>query len=146
MRIEFSESCGPAHPMAAAVAERPKRAYVDYDAVAPNHRAVDQRLQNWARWVSVRGTPGRQHPMWAKSRSNSRQWYAPEPAPAVDGLDAQALEKAVAALPQYHAAAIRWAYVFRTGPAQAVRALGVTREGLAHLVRDARQMLINRGL
>lgn len=63
----------------------------------------------------------------------------------VDSRDAAQIAKAVTALPEQHRLAINWHYVKPIGPLRMARALGVTREGLAHLVRDGRQMLINRG-
>lgn len=60
-------------------------------------------------------------------------------------LDAQAMEKTVAALPEKHRTAIRWHYVYPVQPFKVQKALGVTEQGLYGLVRDGRQMLMNKG-
>src|SRR5205085_5329088 len=106
--------------------------------------AIHGRLENWSRWVSVKRGSGKQHPMWANALSNARQWHEPDIRDSTDLLDAQAMEKAVAQLPEKHKDAIRWHYVFRGGPLHMARKLGVSKDGLMELVRNGRQMLINR--
>ena len=57
------------------------------------------------------------------------------------------MEKAVAMLPEKHASAIRWHYVYATRgmqPGKVCRLLGVSASGLAELVTDGRTMLVNR--
>jgi DNA-directed RNA polymerase specialized sigma24 family protein len=121
-----------------------KRDATDYFIIEPHQVAIHERLCNWARWVEVRRGPGRSHPMWAKSRSNARQWHSPEPRDSTNPLDAQAMEKAVGGLPEKHREAIRWYYVFKGGPLHMARTLGVSKDGLLQLTRDGRQMLTNR--
>jgi len=119
------------------------RDYIDFHAVEPHQLAMHDRLLNWARYVRVRRVMW-QAPIWRLGRSGSRQWHSPEPREEVDILDGHALEKAVGALPEKHREAIRWSYVWRTTPAHARRALGVTSDTLCRLVTDGRAMLINR--
>lgn len=120
-----------------------RRDDVDFFLVEEHQLGIHARLLNWERWVVTR--IGRNEaPIWRLGRSNSRQWHSPEPHAGVDLLDAVLLEKAVAALPDKHRDAIRWCYVWRSGPAKARRALAVTNEGLLRLIRDGRQMLLNR--
>lgn len=121
-----------------------KRDLIDFFIVEDHQLAMHGRLENWARCVSVRWVSGAQHPMWAKSRSNARQWHSPDLLEPTDALDGHKIEKAVAQLPHQHRDALRWNYVFRGGPLHAARKLGVTKDGLLKLVRDGRQMLINR--
>jgi len=64
---------------------------------------------------------------------------------AVDRIDAMRIAKAVAALPVPHRSAVNWAYVRPVSPRRACQAIGTTMEGLALLLRDGRQMLLNRG-
>lgn len=120
-----------------------KRDNIDFFIVEPHQIAIHDRLCNWARYVGVKFIPG-QHPMWRQSMSNSRQWHMPEPRQEVDSLDGMKLERAVAALPMSYREALRWHYIWRTSPSKIRRLLGVTNDGLAKLVRDGRQMLINR--
>lgn len=122
-----------------------KRDLLDFFLVEPHQLAMHARLENWARAVEVWRLGGRQHPMWAKSQSNSRQWHEPELREPTDTLDGHKIEKAVAALPIPHRDSLRWNYVIRSGPLHAARKLGVTKDALFVLVRDGRQMLINRG-
>lgn len=123
---------------------------VDYFLVEPKHEAIHTRLENWARWCATRQHGWMSSPMFRLARSNSRQWHAPEIRPMLNLIDAQALEKAVGALPDANKAAVRWSYVFRSKPIKVCRFLGLMvgdkadHEALMSLVRDGRQMLINR--
>lgn len=121
-----------------------KRDLIDFFVIEPHQLAIHRRLENWARTVVPGAKGSKQHPMWAKSRSNARQWHPPEIRDAVDLLDGHKMEKAVAALPIPHREALRWSYVWQDGPLHQARKLGTTRDGLLKLVRDGRQMLINR--
>jgi hypothetical protein len=123
-----------------------KRDFIDFFYIEAHQLAIHQRLENWARTVEVWRGRGRQHPMWLKSRSKTRQWHEPDLRPPTDTLDGHVMEKAVAALPIPHRDALRWNYVHKGGPLHQARKQGVTKEGLMTLVRDARQMLINRNV
>lgn len=123
-----------------------RRDLIDFFIVEHHQLAIHLRLENWARTVETWRASGKQHPMWAKSSSNSRQWHAPELTDPTDTLDGHKMEKAVGALPLPNRDALRWNYVRRDGPLHAARALGVTKDGLLMLVRDGRQMLINRAV
>lgn len=118
---------------------------VDFHHVEEHQRAIDARLLNWAAWVRPRAQSWCS-PMFRQAQSNSRQWHAPEPKAALDLIGAQAMEKAVSKLPEKHRDAIRWHYVYNSAPHKMCRHLGVSLDGLAQLVRDARQMLMNMGM
>lgn len=118
-----------------------KRDSIDFHIVAPEHVAIHVRLENWALWAN-----GRPHsivqPMFMLYRPDS---YDREPSGVViDRLDAQKMQKGVAALPENHRAAITWHYVAPCSPVRMARALGETLKGLEALVRSGRVMLINR--
>ncbi len=115
---------------------------VDFHEVLPVHDAIHKKLENWARYVEVR-RPRWFSPMWKWSKSNGRQWHAPELRPEVNILEAGKMEKSVAALPDKQRAAIRWSYIYRGSPARQSRELGVTYEGLKALVHSGRNMLQN---
>ena len=117
---------------------------VDYNHVKPEHEAVHERLSNWARWVRVRPQGWQTAPMFRMYQSRARQWEAPVIQNPVDTLDAVLVEKAVAALPEKHRAAVRWSYVHCGNPVAMARNLGVSKQGLADLVGDGRTMLQNR--
>lgn len=121
-----------------------KRDFTDYFVVEDHQLAIHSRLENWARTVGVWRVSGKQHPMWAKSQSNTRQWHEPDLNGPTDTLDGHSMEKAVAQLPIPNRDALRWSYVWCSGPLHMARKLGVTKDGLLKLVRDGRQMLINR--
>lgn len=121
-----------------------RRDMIDFFVVEPHQLGMHDRLLNWARYVAVRKHGWAQHPMWRQGKSNTRQWHSPEVRDEIDQLDGLKLERAVGLLPIPHREAIRWHYVWKTGPAKIRRSLGVTNEGLMKLVRDARQMLLNR--
>lgn len=115
----------------------------DFAHVEPHQAEIHDTLINWSLWVKP-GHPSYMHPMWAKSRSNAWQWHVPEHRPTCDILKAQRTEKAVSKLPEKHRYAVRWCYVHRGHPAKAAKKAGVTIDGLYKLVRDGRQMLIDR--
>ena len=119
------------------------RHFVDFFKIAPRHQEIHAELENWARWVSIRGASW-EHPMWKQAKSNSFQWHAPEVRPKCDQKAALAMEKAVSALPEKHRYAIRWWYVWRFGELKARKALGVTSQALLLLVNDGRAILCNR--
>lgn len=117
---------------------------VDYNYVQAHHEAIDARLRNWSRWVIVRPHGWQTHPMWRNSRT-SRQWdVSPHVGVSTDTLDAVLIEKAVAALPEKHRAAVRWSYVHAGNPVAMARTLAVSKQGLADLVDAGRTMLQNR--
>jgi DNA-directed RNA polymerase specialized sigma24 family protein len=125
------------------------RRYVDFAAVPPSQWAIHDRLENWARWC--RGRPGRDNapasPMFALYRStDAKRAYGDETTVPIDKLDAAVIAKAVAVLPDKNRRALHWSYVHPFRPSAMARELGVGLDGLAHLVRDGRQMLINRGV
>ncbi len=117
---------------------------VDYCYVALEHEIIHARLENWARWVTVRHHGWATAPMFRMYQSKARQWHAPVIQTPVDTLDAVLVEKAVAALPEKHRAAVRWSYVHAGNPVAMARSLGVSKQGLADLVDAGRTMLQNR--
>ena len=119
------------------------REHVDFHHVEPKHKRIDERLHNWARVISVR-TISWVHPMWRGFRP-SEVWSHEVTVPA-NPLDGMRVEKGISHLPEHPRDAIRWAYYYRAHPARMCRQMGVTPLALAGLVRDGRQMLINRGV
>lgn len=119
--------------------------YVDFNRVEDKHLDIHRRLNNWSSWVRVRPQSGwTSSIIWRQVRSNAWQWHPPEYRETCDMLDAQALEKAVAHLPAPHRDALRWCYVYGGSPARMAAHLGLSKDGLALMVRDGRQMLCNR--
>lgn len=119
------------------------RVKVDFHHVEEHQHAIDKRLHNWSRWVKPH-RPSWVSPMFRMYRSHAWQWHAPEHRETCDVLDAQAIEKLVCKLPEKHRQAVRWHYVFPCEPFRMARELGVTEQALFQLVRDGRQMLMNR--
>ena len=115
---------------------------VDFSRVEEKHRAIHDRLVNWARWCVGRGGRG-MHPMFRGYKS-PQHWEAIPPSQPIDSLDAADVEKAVQGLPEPHRFAVRWCYVYGSSPRKACQQAGVSKEGLALLIRDGRQMLVNR--
>lgn len=114
---------------------------IDFHHVPPHQKAMDERLINWARYVRDRPVMWTQ-PMFRGYKS-SEVWLHEAVVP-VDQLDGHRLEKAVSALPEKHRAAVRWAYIYRAHPRRMCRLLACTEQGLADLIVDGRQMVINR--
>lgn len=117
--------------------------YVDFHHVEPHQAGIHDDLQNWARWCYSRPTHWIQ-PMFRAYRSAAKHWYGEQARIEVDTISAQAMEKAVSALPESHRDAIRWCYVFRTAPRAAAQDIGCSLLMLQKYVRDGRQMLMNR--
>ena len=116
---------------------------VDFDRVPDTHEAMHKRLQNWAQWVRPRDSSAKNvHPMWRQFVA-SRVWDDRTVRSSLDTLDALAIEKAVSALPEKQRFAVRWRYVYSGHPGRAARFVGVTQQGLADLILDGTQMLIN---
>lgn len=118
---------------------------IDFHAVEPHQREMDRRLENWGRWCNGSYAP-LTSPMFRMTPPppRVRGEMAYQSADSVDRMDAQAIAKAVAQLPEKHRAAINWHYVKPVSPKRACQSIGVGMDGLAELVRDGRQMLINR--
>ena len=123
---------------------RVQETIVDYNRVPDHHRAIHERLENWATWVRPRAHGWQTAPMFRMYQSKARQWEAPVIQNTVNTLDAMKLEKAVAALPDKHRDAIRWSYVKRSNPIGMAQKLAVSKQGLADLVDAGRTMLKNR--
>ena len=118
---------------------------VDFHKVEPHQRAIDSRLKNWGKWCNGTTAP-MTSPMFrmAPPPPRVRGDMAYASADSVDRMDAMRVAKAVAALPAPHRAAVNWSYVKPVSPKRACQAIGTSMEGLAMLLRDGRQMLINR--
>lgn len=118
---------------------------VDFSRIPTRHDAINLRLEQWARWVSVRPQAWKVQPMFRQYRSHSWQWHAPEIKVELNTIECCETEKLVSQLPEKHRAAIRWAYVFPwIAPSVIRRELALTKEGLEQMLTDARDMLVNR--
>ena len=118
---------------------------IDLNHIPARHDAIDARLTEWARWVKVRPVSWATAPMFRLYRA-PKQWESDlDIRIEINTLDAAEIERAVSFLPDKHRTAIRWAYVFSYIPDARIRAeLGATQEGLARLIHDGRDMLVNR--
>lgn len=121
-----------------------KRDAIDFFLVADGHAEIHAKLEEWARWVRVRPRGWLTTPMFRQYRSHAWQWHRPEIRTPIDTIRAVNTEKAVGALPEKQMWAIRWNYVFNSGPLNMARRLGVSPAGLAELVNSGRTMLNNR--
>lgn len=134
----------------AAAQNRIEKPRVDFAAVPPSQWEMHDRLENWAKWCYGR-TPrdSDTSPMFNLHRSDAwedREYGAATVVP-IDKFDAADIAKGVAQLPEKHRKAIQWRYLMGCknvkGKAQE---LAVSFQGLADLVKDGRQMLINKGV
>ena len=116
--------------------------HIDFNAVSYAHEPIHERLVNWARWVRPRKSSW-VHPMFRGFKSSDTHSGHTVTVP-LNPLDAQAVEKGVAALPESHKFAIRWCYVYGGQPRKAAQHVGESLEGLQVLIVNARTMLINR--
>ena len=114
---------------------------VDFTEVRPEHREIDARLAEWAKWCRNQG--GRAvHPMFRFYRS-SEQW-GHEAAPVIDTVCALEVQKAFTALPELNRWALAWAYVFRSPPKKMAAKLGMSLAGLCEEIHRGRTMIKNR--
>lgn len=118
--------------------------YIDFFAVPDHHLAIHTRLEAWSRWVKVRPHGWQIQPMFRNCRSNWRQWHQPILKDPVNIPEALEIERVVSLLPDKHRTALRWCYVTCSDPARMARHLGVSGQGLADLVSEARTMVKNR--
>lgn len=118
---------------------------IDFHAVEDKHAEIHRRLLNWGRWCNGSGAPSTS-PMFRLfiSPARARAGEIVQGGVPVDTGDASRMAKAVTALPAPHRAALNWSYVKPISPRRAASAIGTTLEGLALLVRDGRQMLVNK--
>lgn len=124
----------------------PTKTDIDFHRVEARHVAIHRRLENWARWCNGSETGASTSPMFrlyrtpARGRGAEHTWSGS----VVDGMDAQRVAKAVTHLPEPHRRALHWCYIKPVNPRRAAQDQGTTLDGLALLLRDARQMLVNR--
>jgi hypothetical protein len=117
--------------------------FVDFFEVAPGQVAMHKRLENWA--LSCHSAGGSSSsPMFRLYRPDN--WERIGTTAVVDFHDAAKIARGIAMLPIPHRKALQWNYVIGGSPTKARKQLGVTAEGLMLLIRDGRQMLINRGV
>ncbi|OUM01656.1 hypothetical protein [Variovorax sp. JS1663] len=138
----------PAPPAPARPRYKPERweLKIDFHAVEPHQLDIDRRLRNWGTWCT--STPhAASAPMFRLAVPAARaRAYGSVTAEPVDRSDAIRIARAVAALPRGHAAALHWAYIKPVSPRKACQSIGTTLAGLAKLLTDGRQMLVNRGV
>lgn len=116
---------------------------VDFFVVEDKHLIIHKRLENWARWNYSSGGSSTQ-PMFRLYVSDEH-WEGPAVSIPVDILCASDMQKGVSALPIKHRQSLNWNYLRPGSPRREAQRLGESLEGLVHLIRNARQMLINRG-
>jgi hypothetical protein len=120
-----------------------RRDLPDFFYVAPHHQEIHRRLENWAR-SQFSASGGSASPMFRLYRPDN--FERESTSIPVDVHDAHKIAKGVIGLPTPHRRAVSWNYVVGGSPFQARKRLGVTLEGLMLLIKDARTMLINRGV
>lgn len=132
-----------APPKRRAKGEKP----IDFHYVPEHQHEIDTRLRNWGIWCTSRAASS-SSPMFRLTPPTivTRREYqnSSRAGNTVDRSDAIRIARAVTALPESHAAALNWCYVKPVSPRRAAESIGVSMEGLAALLIDARQMLINR--
>lgn len=117
---------------------------IDLHRIPARHDSINIRLEQWARWVSVRPQPWRMQPMFRLYKPPP-QWEPRELKVEINTLEAHETEKMVSQLPDKHRAAIRYAYVYSyIHPGAIKRKLAVNDDGLQLLINNARDMLKNR--
>lgn len=126
-----------------------KRESIEWHIVPEKQLAMHDRLLNWARWC--RGPAGSDvSPMFRLYRPTDANQGAGQryglraTAEPVDSRDATKISRGVGLLPEPHRLSLQWYYVKPVAPLRACREIATTMAGLARLVQDGRQMLLNR--
>ena len=125
--------------MTTATIERP-----DYDTLAPEHKDVHGKLENWGRWVKGGRRLGTAcAPMFRLYRSTEAHTAEPLTRNAApDELAGWAVEQAVSVLPERPREALRWYYVTPwVQPFRVTRYLDVALSALPALVHEGRGLL-----
>lgn len=138
---------GPAPDVTSDYAKPPgfrRGGYVDFSVVERHHSAIHERLLNWAR-ACFGSHHSATHPMF-RQYTSPEHWDGAMASIPIDHRDAVKIGRGVSFLPTPHRLAVQWWYVRPTSPRAACQAIGCTYSGLALFVRDARQMLVNRGV
>lgn len=117
---------------------------VDFFIVRPAHEQIHARLTNWARWASGHRSVGNVLPMFKDYRHPQHRETGAGSIP-IDSLDAIALQKLFAGVPQLNRHAIHWVYLYPFIRVEKVcRVLAVSRTQLAESIHDGRAMVKNR--
>jgi hypothetical protein len=122
------------------------RTHVDFHAVEPQHAAVHERLENWARWARGSSTGPATSPMFRLYRPTQQWRQVVEIGRPVNTADAIKVQRAMVRLPEAHRHALAWCYIVRSNPRGCAQRLGESMEGLALLIRCGRDMLVRDGL
>lgn len=122
-----------------------KRECVDFFYVRSGHAEIHERLLNWSRWARGGRGGGNVLPMFKDYRPDGYHELMGGGIP-IDSLDAVALQKLFAGLPERNRWALQWHYRYPFIRVEKVcRVLAVSRASLSELVHDGRTMLKNRG-
>ena len=113
--------------------------------VMPEHEAIHARLENWANWSKDR---------FRFQHCASAEWRYKSPPndddrmPRVlwDSLDAIAMHRVICDLPYKHRMMLNMWYITKPPMPAMRRKLGLTRDGAADTLKQARQMCINRNI
>ena len=116
----------------------------DFSHIPARHEAINQRLEDWSRWVKVKPQAWACQPMFRQYRAPRQYEHQATIRIEINQIEAHQTEKEVANLPIKHRDAIRWFYVYNKNPLGMARSLAVSTDGLLELVTDGRDMLKNR--
>lgn len=120
-----------------------RRDDVDFFEVRHPHAEIHARLLNWARWARGGRGGGSVLPMFKDYRADGYHELQGGGIP-IDSLDATAIQKVFAVLPEKHRWALQWTYCYPfIHVSKVCRVLAVTRPALGELVHDGRAMAKN---
>lgn len=113
---------------------------IDFNVIKPEHEAIHQRLENWARWCKGSNS-GNVHPMFRQYRNG---YWEPAPTPTSSNvIDAVEVQKIMKDIPEPQRIAIQWFYVKPGSPKKVCFALGVNKRDLLELIHQGRTMMKN---
>lgn len=113
---------------------------IDFNRIQPEHEAIHERLENWARWCKG-SAHGNVHPMFRQYRNS---YFEATPARTCsDTVDAVAVQKIMKDIPEAQRIALQWFYVKPGDPKRVCMALGVNKRDLVTLIDQGRAMARN---
>jgi len=153
--MHFTRTRTMKHHSARSLAERTasernriKSPRVDFARIPQAQWEIHERLENWGRWSHGSDGRGRNVAPGFESYRTSDRWvertYGELTVLTVNSRDAVAIQKTVNALPGKHRQALHWAYIhgWKDAQGQAWK-LGLSLQGLADMLADARSMVRN---
>ncbi len=120
------------------------RTHYDYSKVAPEHKDIHARLENWGAWSrACTSALGSVHPMFRQYRS-AQHWERGHVSDKGDPTDALVVERGLSGMRIDLKRVLAWAYIRCDSPRKFAETLDTDAGGLWHLLQAARSEAASR--